>query len=88
MHANKRLVIIGSFLLAAVWAAWCIYFLPKGLDFTDEGLYCSEAWRLPRVTFQFAIHCLAQGCHSGGYHGCFIFAPSAASWDCALCGPS
>ena len=45
MRGNKGLVIIGSLLLAAAWAAWCIYFLPKGLDFTDEGFYCSEAWR-------------------------------------------
>jgi len=46
MYTNKRLVIIASLLLAAIWAIWCIFFLPKGLDFTDEGLYCSEAWRL------------------------------------------
>jgi len=45
MYTNKRLVIIASLLLAAIWAIWCIFFLPKGLDFTDEGLYCSEAWR-------------------------------------------
>ena len=53
MHANKRLIIIGSLLLAAVWAAWCIYFLPKGLDFTDEGLYCSQAWRFAQGDLPF-----------------------------------
>lgn len=46
MHANKRLVTIGSLLLVAVWAAWCVYFLPRGIAFFDEGLYLSEAWRL------------------------------------------
>lgn len=54
MHTNKRFVIIASLLLAAIWTIWCIFFLPKGLDFTDEGLYCSEAWRFAHGDRPFA----------------------------------
>jgi len=54
MPTNKRLVIIASSLLVAIWAIWCIFFLPKGLDFTDEGLYCSEAWRFANGDHPFA----------------------------------
>lgn len=46
MNQNKRLVLIGSFLLVAAWGIWCAFFLAKGLDFTDEGMYCADAWRL------------------------------------------
>lgn len=53
MHGNKRLVIIGSLLLVAAWAIWCAFFLAKGLDFTDEGLYCSEAWRFAQGDLPF-----------------------------------
>ena len=45
MRVNERLVIIGSLLLAAAWAVWCVFSLPTGLDFTHEGLYCAGAWR-------------------------------------------
>ena len=31
--------------MAVAWAVWCAHFLPWGVDFTDEGLYCADAWR-------------------------------------------
>lgn len=46
MQLNRRSIIVLSLVLVAVWSAWCFLLLPEGLDFTDEGLYCSEAWRL------------------------------------------
>lgn len=46
MHRNKRSIIIGCLVLAAVWAVWCVFFLPRGIGLWDEGWYCSEAWRL------------------------------------------
>ena len=62
MRVNERLVIIGSLLLAAAWAVWCVFSLPTGLDFTHEGLYCAEAWRfahgdvrLQGISFTFGL---------------------------------
>lgn len=45
MSRRTGTILLGLAALAALWLAWCVYFLPKGLDFTDEGLYCSDAWR-------------------------------------------
>lgn len=53
MRVNKRPVIVGSLLLAAVWGIWCIFWLPKGLDFSHVGLYCSQAWRLAQGDLPF-----------------------------------
>ena len=53
MITKRRTFLIGSLLLTSVWIAWCIYFLPKGIDFTDEGLYCSDAWRLAQGDLPF-----------------------------------
>jgi len=46
MHVNKRVIIIGSLLLATAWAIWCMFFLPRGIGLAYEGWYYSEAWRL------------------------------------------
>ena len=35
------------------WAIWHTYFVAKGLDFIDEGLYCSAAWRFAQGALPF-----------------------------------
>ena len=53
MYRNKRIVIVGSLLLAAAWAAWCVFFLAKGLTFEDVGFDCTEAWMLAQGELPF-----------------------------------
>ncbi|MFA5401196.1 MAG: hypothetical protein WC359_12185 [Dehalococcoidia bacterium] len=40
-------------ILILAWAGWCVFFLPAGADVTDEGLYCSEAWRFSQGDLPF-----------------------------------
>lgn len=51
--SNKYQIIIGSLLLIALWAVWCLFFLNKGIDLTDEGLFCSEVWRFAQGDIPF-----------------------------------
>lgn len=42
-HRDKRVLVAGSLFLVMAWAVWCAFLLAKGLDFTDAGLYSSDA---------------------------------------------
>lgn len=43
---RRRNVVIWILVLIALWGVWCAFFLDKGFEFQDEGMYCSDAWRL------------------------------------------
>jgi len=57
MHITKTKCNIrifwGIIILTLAWAIWCVFFLPAGVNVTDEGLYCSEAWRLAQGDLPF-----------------------------------
>ncbi len=53
MPRNKHLIVIGNLLLVVAWGIWCAFFLAKGLDFTDEGMYCADAWRFAQGDLPF-----------------------------------
>ena len=54
LHKGNRFPIIsGILLLSAAWAIWCVFWLPKGLDFSHVGLYTSDAWRLAQGDLPF-----------------------------------
>jgi len=53
MPKNKRFIVIGNLLLVVAWGIWCAFFLAKGLDITDEGMYCADAWRFAQGDLPF-----------------------------------
>ena len=53
MRVNSLSIITISLLLSAVWGIWCVFWLPRGLEFAHTGLYCSEAWRLAQGDLPF-----------------------------------
>jgi hypothetical protein len=81
VHRDKRILLAGYLLLAAVWAIWCAFFLAKGLDFTDEGVACSDAWRLAQGDLPFRDTPAYTGLSSWLLSGVFHVHP-----DCGLLG--
>ena len=52
---NRNISILWCVLiLTLAWVAWCIFFLPAGVDVTDEGYYCSTAWRFSQGDLPYA----------------------------------
>jgi hypothetical protein len=58
---NKRIIIAGNVVIIAVWTIWCAFFLARGFDFTDQGLYVSEAWRFSQGDLVFRDSLAAWG---------------------------
>jgi len=71
----------GYLFIIIIWVIWCFIFLPKGLDFTDEGYYCSQAWRFSQGDLPFKDGWAPAGLSFWWLSWVFTFVP-----NCSLLG--
>ena len=50
---KKYSILLLYLLIIGAWIVWCLLFLNKGVDVTDEGYYCTEAWKLAHGALPF-----------------------------------
>ncbi len=50
---KKYSIFLFYLFIIGAWIVWCLCFLNKGVDVTDEGYYCTEAWKLAHGALPF-----------------------------------